>query len=116
MIIFKENSTLAQIFLKEGIDDDFEAHPEYLNKFTCYETAYYQLNYEMAKKVVHGIELILDENAALTDVFISGGFINNEVFIKYLSLLQKDVRIRLSNTQNESAYGAAVIMKDYLKD
>jgi len=106
----------AQIFLKEGIDDDFEAHPEYLKNFTCYETAYYQLNYEMAKKVVHGIELILDENTALTDVFISGGFINNEVFIKYLSLLQKNVRIRLSNTQNESAYGAAVIMKDYLKD
>jgi hypothetical protein len=30
--------------------------------------------------------------------------------------MQKNVRIRLSNTQNESAYGAAVIMKDYLKD
>jgi len=106
----------ARIFLKDGIDDDFEAHPEYLKKFTSYETAYYQLIYEIAKKVVKGINLILDENSELTDVFISGGFRNNEVFIKYLSLMQKKVRIRLSNTQNESAYGAAVIMKDYLKD
>ena len=60
------------------------------------------------------IELILDENTKLTDVFISGGFINNEVFIKYLSLMQKNVRIKLSNIQNESAYGAALLMKDYL--
>ena len=104
----------AQIFLKEGIDDDFKAHPEYLKNFVSYETAYYQLNYEIAKKVVKGIELILDENTKLTDVFISGGFINNEVFIKYLSLMQKNVRIKLSNTQNESAYGAALLMKDYL--
>ena len=100
--------------MKEGIDDDFEAHPEYLKNFVSYETAYYQLNYEMAKKVVKGIELILDENTKLTDVFISGGFINNEVFIKYLSLMQKNVRIKLSNIQNESAYGAALLMKDYL--
>ena len=58
----------------------------------------------MAKKVVKGIELILDENTKLTDVFISGGFINNEVFIKYLSLMQKNVRIKLSNIQNENRF------------
>ena len=103
-----------QIFLKEGIDDDFEAHPEYLKKFGNYEIAYYQLIYEMAKKVVQGIDLILDEDSTITDIFISGGFINNEVLIKYLSLLKKNIRIKLSNTQNESAYGADLMMKSYL--
>ena len=68
----------------------------------------------MAKKVVQGIDLILDEDSTITDIFISGGFIKNEVLIKYLSLLKKNIRIKLSNTQNESAYGAALMMKSYL--
>ena len=104
-----------QLFLAEGIDTDFEAHPEYLKNFASYETAYYQLVYEISKKVIAGIQLISDENVAVTNVFISGGFNRNEIFIKFLQLLKPGIEIKISDCKNESALGAALLMKKYLK-
>ena len=103
-----------EIYLKEGQFEDYLAKPELLKYFCNYETAYYQLVYEISKKVVQAIDLILDKNQEINDIFVSGGFINNEVFIKYISLLKQGVRIKVSNTKNESAYGAALMIKDYL--
>ncbi|WP_299666673.1 FGGY family carbohydrate kinase [uncultured Polaribacter sp.] len=106
----------SQIFLEEGIDTNFEANLELPKKFTSFEKAYYQLVYEICKKVITGIDLILDDKNKLTDIFISGGFNSNEVFTKFLSLMKKNVRIRLTNSANESAYGAALMMRSFLKD
>ncbi|MDG1804308.1 FGGY family carbohydrate kinase [Flavicella sp.] len=105
----------AQVFLSEGIDTDFEAHNEYLQKFLSYETAYYQLVYEISKKVVAGLDLISDENATFSNVFISGGFNKNEMFINFLTLLKENITIKISDCKNESALGAALLMKKYFK-
>ncbi|MDW5288262.1 FGGY family carbohydrate kinase [Formosa sp. PL04] len=105
----------ARVFLSEGIDSDFEAHPELLQKFQSYETAYFQLIYEISKKVIKAIELISDEKAVLKDVYISGGFNRNRIFIKFLELLKPSITIKISDCKNESALGAALLMKDYLK-
>ncbi|WP_179352707.1 FGGY family carbohydrate kinase [Winogradskyella vidalii] len=104
----------ARVFLAEGIDTDFEAHPELLQKFLSYETAYYQLIYEISKKVISAIDLISDENSNITDVYISGGFNKNEVFIQFLKCLKSDIVIKISDCKNESALGAALLMKSYL--
>ena len=105
----------TRVFLSEGIDADFEAHPEYLQKFLSYETAYYQLIYEISKKVISAIELISDEKAELKDVYISGGFNKNKIFIAFLERLKPSITIKISDCKNESALGAALLMKDYLK-
>ncbi|CAH8281793.1 sugar (pentulose or hexulose) kinase [Mariniflexile fucanivorans] len=107
--------TSTRVFLSEGIDTDFEAHPELLQKFTSYETAYYQLIYEISKKVISGINLISDKNVNISNVYISGGFNRNEVFIEFLKLLKPNITIKISDCKNESALGAALLMKDYLK-
>lgn len=104
----------AQTYLSEGIDNDFEAHPEYLKNFASYETAYYQLVYEISKKVIAGIQLISDENVAVSNVFISGGFNRNEIFTKFLKLLNPAIEIKISDCKNESALGAALLMKGYV--
>ncbi|WP_282122132.1 FGGY family carbohydrate kinase [Algibacter mikhailovii] len=104
----------VKVFLAEGIDKDFEAHPDLLQKFFSYETAYYQLVYEISKKVIVAIDLILDKDSELSNIFVSGGFNRNEVFLKYLTLLKKNVAIKISECKNESALGAALLMKEYL--
>ncbi|ANW96391.1 hypothetical protein AXE80_08915 [Wenyingzhuangia fucanilytica] len=103
-----------RVFLSEGIDQDFEAKPELLEKFKTYKKAYYQLTYEISKKVAAGIDLILDKDNGLKEVYISGGFNKNEMFVEFLSLLRKDVEFKISNCKSESALGAAMLMKDYL--
>ncbi|PNW28456.1 FGGY family carbohydrate kinase [Formosa algae] len=105
----------AHVFLSEGIDTDFEAHPELLKNFSSYEEAYFQLIYEISKKVIQGMDLISDENAVLKDVYISGGFNRNKIFILFLELLKPSITIKISDCKNESALGAALLMKSYLK-
>ena len=109
--ILHENS---RVFLSEGIDSDFEAHPKLLVNYTNYETAYYQLVFEICKKVIKGIKLISDENSSIKEIYISGGFNKNVIFITFLKLLKSDIVIKISDCKNESALGAALMMKSYL--
>jgi len=107
-------SDSLRVFLAEGIDTDFEAKEFLLHKFENYESAYYQLVFEISKKVINAIDLILDENSNLKDIYISGGFNRNEIFVQFLSLLKPNITIRIPAIKNESALGAALLMKDYL--
>jgi len=107
-------SNPARIFLSEGIDTDFEANESLLINFNNYEEAYYQLVFEISKKVMDAVDLILDKNSDLKDVYISGGFNKNNIFIEFLSLLNPSITIRIPDVKNESALGAALLMKDYL--
>ena len=104
----------SRVFLSEGIDDDFEAHPNLLAYYANYETAYYQLVFEISKKVINGIKLISDENSLIKDVYISGGFNKNLIFMTFLKLLKSDIILNISDCKNESALGAALMMKSYL--
>jgi sugar (pentulose or hexulose) kinase len=105
----------AQIFLADGIDTNFEANENLFKYFSSYETAYYQLIFEISKKVITGINLITDKDKSIKNIHISGGFNKNEIFIKYLTLLKKGIIIKISDCKNESALGAALLMKNYIK-
>jgi len=107
-------SKSTRVFLEKGIDTEFEAKPALLENFDTYESAYYQLVFEISKKVTAAIALILDKNNALKDVYISGGFNKNEIFIHFLSSLKTEITIRIPTIKNESALGAALLMKDYI--
>jgi len=107
-------SNPTRIFLAEGIDTEFEAKETLLTNFENYESAYYQLMFEISEKVINAVDLILDENNALKGVYISGGFNKNNIFIQFLSLLNPSITIRIPDVKNESALGAAMLMKDYL--
>jgi sugar (pentulose or hexulose) kinase len=104
----------SRVFLSEGIDEDFEAHSDLLAYYANYETTYYQLIFEISKKVINGIKLISDKNTSIRDVYISGGFNKNLIFITFLKLLKSDIVIKISDCKNESALGAAMLMKDYI--
>ena len=109
--LMHENS---RVFLSEGIDEDFEAHPDLLSYYGNYETAYYQLVFEISKKVIQGIGLISDENSSIKHIYISGGFNKNLILISFLKLLKSDIIVTITDYKNESALGAALMMKSYL--
>jgi sugar (pentulose or hexulose) kinase len=112
MDLINENS---QVYLSDGIDEDYKAHADLLEYFGNYETAYYQLVYEISKKVIKGIELISDKNVVIKHVYISGGFNKNIILLTFLKLLRSDFIISITDYKNESALGAALMMKSYLK-
>jgi sugar (pentulose or hexulose) kinase len=107
-------SQKKRVFLQKGIDTHFEADTKKLIEFLTYEESYYQLVFEISRKVVSGIQMILDKNAEINKIFISGGFTKNEIFIYFLELLLPEIKIMISEAKNESALGAALMMKNYI--
>lgn len=107
-------SNNERIFLAEGIDTDFEAKEILFEQYENYEGAYYQLVFEISKKVVIAVDLILDKDKTLMELYISGGFNKNALFIEFLKLLKPQASISITEMKNESALGAALLMKEYI--
>lgn len=107
-------SRSESIFFPDKIADDLKVNLEQLHTFTDYESAYYQLVCEITQLVHQGINRILDSKNNLKNVFISGGFNRNEIFIEYLRQMMPDQNIQFPDGKNASALGAALLMKGYL--
>ena len=54
-----------------------------------------------------------DKENKLKNIYISGGFNKNLIFMYYLSLMMPDLNIEASEMKNTSALGAALLMKGY---
>lgn len=104
----------TNVFFPNGIPQDYKGNLEKLSKYFNYELAYYQLIYEIAHRVYLGIQDILDKDNNLKDIYISGGFKKNDIFIEFLSLMMPNQKIKFPKGKNASALGAAMLMKDYL--
>ncbi|MBP0904949.1 FGGY family carbohydrate kinase [Mariniflexile gromovii] len=104
----------TNVFFPNGIPQDFKGKLYKLNKYFNYEVAYYQLIYEIAYRVHQGIRNILDKDNKLEDIYISGGFKKNTIFIEFLSLMMPNQTIKFPKGKNASALGAAMLMKQYL--
>jgi sugar (pentulose or hexulose) kinase len=104
-----------KIFFPDGIREDYKTDLTLLHNYSNYESAYYQLLFEISHLVFEAIELILDKENKLEDIYISGGFNKNQLFVHYLSLVMPDKKIKISDIKNESALGAALLMKDHLE-
>ena len=100
-------------FFPNDIASDFIGDLEQLNYFESYEHAYYQLIFEISQRVHQGIGRILDSNHNLKDIYISGGFNRNDIFVEYLTQMMPKQNIQFPKGKNASALGAAMLMKDY---
>lgn len=110
----KIHSSRSMIFLDDKIDTQFEVKDFLLSKFENYKSAYYQLIFEISKKVIDAVDLIVDEKSNLKAIYISGGFNRNRIFIQFIKLMRPDIVVKIPKVKNESALGAALLMKDYL--
>jgi sugar (pentulose or hexulose) kinase len=104
----------ANVFFPKDIPTDFKGNLNQLTKYHNYEVAYYQLIFEISHRVYQGIQHILDKNNSLKEVYISGGFNRNEIFIEFLSLMMPNQKIKFPKGKNASALGAAILMKNYV--
>ncbi|MEP3838653.1 MAG: FGGY family carbohydrate kinase [Algibacter sp.] len=100
-------------FFPNEIASDFIGDLDQLNNFESYEHAYYQLIFEISQRVHQGIKRILDSENNLKDVYISGGFNRNDIFVEYLTQMMPKQNIQFPTGKNASALGAAMLMKDY---
>ena len=98
-IFFKPYSYLRE--LNETID---------MYEFSSFEMAYHQLMQELIDFTVESIRLILAESDETSDIFITGGFSGNTIFVHLIRLAFPEKKIWTSEIGNASALGAALVI------
>jgi sugar (pentulose or hexulose) kinase len=98
-IFFKPYSYLRD--LNDSID---------MYEFTNYEEAYHQLMIELCDYTIESINLILPENDETSDIYITGGFAGNKLFIRLIKEVFASQKVWTSEIGNASALGAALVI------
>ena len=107
-------SKSKSMFFPSKITHDSKIDLLQIDNFSSYEYAYYQLIYEITQCVYNGIKFILDSKNTLKEVYISGGFNRNHIFVEYLGQMMPEQKIKFPKGKNASALGAAMLMRGYL--
>ncbi len=87
--------------LKENID---------MYVFNTYEEAYQQLMNELAFLTVKSIKLILPDNDDTRNIYVTGGFSKNDIFIDHIVKAFPSKQVFVSEIANSSALGAALVV------
>jgi sugar (pentulose or hexulose) kinase len=122
------NSKLIEELTAKGLEADLELKPELmkgtgptpeiesglwnLSAFRSYEEAYHQLMLDLVCIVGASIYLITEGNDSI-DLFVDGGFSNNEIFMNMLASIFPKVNVRSSQVAQATALGAALMMHRY---
>lgn len=91
------------------------------NKMQTFEKAYHQLMIELMELQVALINESVG-SSKIKKLYIDGGFIDNDIFVKLLSFHFKNYKLRTTETPLGSALGAALVIDDqklgkrFLKD
>ena len=83
-----------------------------LGIFENYEEAYIKLIIDLTALCVEAIGLVISENDETKVLYISGGFARNEIFIQLLKTHFPNKRVLISDIDNSSALGAALVIAD----
>lgn len=97
-------------FKWRSLDSDKMPEATHLD-FRNAEDAYHQLMIELVELQVEQIALAAGEKK-LKRIYIDGGFSDNDVFIKLLSVAFPDVKLRSTTSSLGSALGAAIAISD----
>lgn len=79
---------------------------------TNYEEAYHQLMIELVKLQVKSIESVIGEDTSIKNLFVDGGFSDNDLFMKLLSHYLIGMKLISTSSSVGSALGAAIVISD----
>ncbi len=87
--------------LKEYID---------MYEFKTYEEAYHQLMNELGDLIIESINLIIPADDDTENIYITGGFSKNDLFLNLISRAYPSKSVYTSEIANGSALGAALVV------
>ena len=99
---------------KEGFELGLEM--VFLSKFENYEEAYTKLMIDLSELCVASVKLVIPKKDETEILYVSGGFARNPVFIHLLKKNFADKKVLISEIDNSSALGAALVIADVFED
>ncbi len=95
---------------KESFDEGLKNAD--LNNFESYDEAYFQLMVELTRLCIKSIELVIPAKDDTEIIYVSGGFARNDIFIRLLETEFTHKKVLVSEIDNSSALGAALVISD----
>jgi len=117
--IFADNQLSSQLKAKFGVKKVFfHTGPlsrdlkEYIDmyEFSSFEEAYHQLMNELGDLTIEAVNLVLPSHDETENIYITGGFSKNELFLKFIANAFPSKNIYTSEIANGSALGAALVV------
>lgn len=78
--------------------------------FKTYEEGYHQLMVELSELTVEAIDLVIPADDDIENIYITGGFSNNQLFRKLISDAYPMKHVYTSEISNATALGAALVI------
>lgn len=99
----------TDLIFPEGMTENYISKEDAL--FHCEEPvkAYHQFMYEITKMEVNAIKLVFDQDDNTNNIYITGGFVKNDIFCKLLATFLKDKKVFKAELYNATALGTAMI-------
>jgi sugar (pentulose or hexulose) kinase len=82
--------------------------------FKSFEEAYHQLMTELSELTVEAIDLVIPDDNDIENIYITGGFSNNPLFLKLISDAYSMNNVFTSEIFNATALGAALVILNSL--
>lgn len=95
---------------KESFEDGLNTVD--LTVFKTFEEAYTKLMIDLTSLCIFAIQLVIAENDTTQILYVSGGFARNSIFIYLLKSNFPHKKVLISEIDNSSALGAALVIAD----
>jgi sugar (pentulose or hexulose) kinase len=99
-----------RVFFAEGLRDDYMDHSVNREQFQSFEEAYHQLIMDLVDLTKESIDLIIPKEDHSKNIFISGGFSKNPIFLKLIASHFPEKRVYTSVVANATSLGAALVL------
>ncbi len=99
-----------RIFFEQGVPDDYVDQSVDAETFKDFEEAYHQLVMDLTELTVESIDLIIGRDDTTSDMYITGGFSKNPIFVKLMASRFPHKKVYTSEIANATSLGAALVL------
>ncbi len=105
----------SKVFFKDGEQSrQLKADPD-LFEFDHFVEGYHQLIIELCDLTIEAINLVIAENDDTKNLYITGGFSKNDLFVKLIASSYPHMKVYTSEVTNATALGAALVILESLE-
>ena len=98
------------MFFQNGVPIDYLDKSVEKTSFRSFDEAYHQLIMDLVDLTKESIDLIVKKNDNTKNMYISGGFSKNPLFLKLMASSFPDKKVYTSEVANATSLGAALVL------
>lgn len=116
LLVKKHLMSKDRVYFKGGVPANYIDETVDLTQFVDFDEAYHRFMYDLTLVNASSIDLVSTPEDGVKQIYVSGGFARNEIFVRLLASFYPDKKVFTSEVDNSSALGAALVVWDAMMD